>query len=153
MGIPGEDLPGSDPATEFVGWYNGHPDYRDLSFDLSQERVAVVGNGNVAMDVTRILASSYDELAKTDIADYALEALKEQPASRDIYMLGRRGPAQAAFTNPELKEFGELEDAEVIVRPEDIELDPLSNEYVLSGEDRNAERNIQTLLRYSIRAT
>ncbi len=148
MGIPGEDLPGSDAATEFVGWYNGHPDYRNRSFDLTQEAVAVVGNGNVAMDVTRILASSYDELAKTDIADYALEALKESRV-RDIYMLGRRGPVQAAFTNPELKEFGELEDADVIVRPEDIELDPLSNEYILSGQDRNAERNVQTLLRYS----
>jgi ferredoxin--NADP+ reductase len=148
MGIPGEDLPGSHAATEFVGWYNGHPDYRELTFDLSQERIAVVGNGNVAMDVARILASTYDELAKTDIADYALEALKESRVT-DIYMLGRRGPAQAAFTNPELKEFDELQVADVIVRPEDIELDPLSNEYVLSGEDRNAERNVQTLLRYS----
>ncbi|MFN8560439.1 MAG: FAD-dependent oxidoreductase [Anaerolineae bacterium] len=91
MGIPGEDLPGSDPATEFVGWYNGHPDYHDLSFDLTQTSVAVVGNGNVAMDVARILASSYDELAKTDIADYALEALKSSRV-RDIYLLGRRGP-------------------------------------------------------------
>lgn len=149
MGIPGEDLPGSDPATEFVGWYNGHPDYRDLSFDLTQESVAVVGNGNVAMDVARILASTYDELAKTDIADYALEALRESRV-RDIYMLGRRGAAQAAFTNPELKEFGELEDAECIVRPEDIELDPLSQAYILSGADRNAERNVQTLQRYSL---
>ena len=71
MGIPGEDLPGSHPATEFVGWYNGHPDFRDLTFDLSAERVAVIGNGNVAMDVARILASMRDELARTDIADYA----------------------------------------------------------------------------------
>ncbi|MFN8448203.1 MAG: FAD-dependent oxidoreductase [Anaerolineae bacterium] len=149
MGIPGEDLPGSDPATEFVGWYNGHPDYHDLSFDLTQTSVAVVGNGNVAMDVARILASSYDELAKTDIADYALEALKNSRV-RDIYLLGRRGPAQAAFTNPELKEFGELAEADCIVRPEDIELDPLSSAYVLSGEDRNAERNVQTLQRYAI---
>ncbi len=149
MGIPGEDLAGSFPATEFVGWYNGHPDYRDLSFDLSHERVAVIGNGNVAMDVARILASSYEELAVTDIADYALEALKESKVT-DIYMLGRRGPAQAAFTNPELKEFGELAEAECVVRPEDIELDSLSNQYILSGEDRNAERNLQTLMRYSI---
>ncbi|MCC6801582.1 MAG: FAD-dependent oxidoreductase [Anaerolineae bacterium] len=149
MGIPGEDLPGSDPATEFVGWYNGHPDYRNLSFDLTQTSVAVVGNGNVAMDVARILASTYDELARTDIADYALEALKNSRV-RDIYMLGRRGPAQAAFTNPELKEFGELQDAECIVRPEDIELDSLSQTYILSGSDRNAERNVQTLQRYSM---
>ncbi len=149
MGIPGEDLKGSDAATDFVGWYNAHPDYRDLSFDLSQERAAVVGNGNVAMDVARILASSYDELAKTDIADYALEALRESKV-REIYMLGRRGPAQAAFTNPELKEFGELEESQTIVLPEELELDPASNQFILSGEDRNAERNLQTLLRYSI---
>jgi len=148
MGIPGEDLPGSDAATEFVGWYNGHPDYRHLSFDLTQERVAVVGNGNVAMDVARILASTYEELAVTDIADYALEALKESKV-RDIFMLGRRGPVQAAFTNPELKELGELHDTEVIVRPDELELDPHSNQIILSGEDRNAERNMQTLLRYS----
>jgi ferredoxin--NADP+ reductase len=148
MGIPGEDLAGSFPATEFVGWYNGHPDYRDLNFDLSHERVAVIGNGNVAMDVARILASSYEELAVTDIADYALEALKNSNVT-DIYMLGRRGPAQAAFTNPELKEFGDLAEAECVVRPEDIELDSLSNQYILSGEDRNAERNMQTLMRYS----
>ena len=148
MGIPGEDLAGSFPATEFVGWYNGHPDYRDLTFDLSHERVAVIGNGNVAMDVARILASSYEELAVTDIADYALEALRESRVT-DIYMLGRRGPAQAAFTNPELKEFGELTETECVVRPEDVELDPLSNAFILSGEDRNAERNLQTLMRYS----
>ena len=148
MGIPGEDLPGSHAATEFVGWYNGHPDYHDLTFDLSQERVAVVGNGNVAMDVARILASTYEELAQTDIADYALEALKHSRV-REIYMLGRRGPAQAAFTNPELKEMGELHDAQVIIQPDDLELDHHSNQVILSGEDRNAERNLQTLLRYA----
>jgi ferredoxin--NADP+ reductase len=148
MGIPGEDLIGSHAATEFVGWYNGHPDYRHLEFDLSQERVAVIGNGNVAMDVARILASTYDELAKTDIADYALEALKSSRV-RDIYMLGRRGPAQAAFTNPELKEMGDLAEAQVIVDPAELDLDPHSNHFVLSGDDRNAERNVQTLLRYS----
>ncbi len=109
----------------------------------------MIGNGNVAMDVTRILASSYEELAKTDIADYALEALKHSQV-RDIYMFGRRGPVQAAFTNPELKEFGEMAEADCVVRPEDIELDPLSQEYVLSGDDRTAERNMQTLQRYSI---
>ena len=104
---------------------NAHPDYRELKFDLSQERVAVIGNGNVAMDVARILASSYEELRKTDIADYALEALRNSRVT-DIYMLGRRGPAQAAFTNPELKEFGELAEADVVVPPEEIALDPAS---------------------------
>jgi ferredoxin--NADP+ reductase len=148
MGIPGEALSGSHPATEFVGWYNAHPDYRELTFDLSQEAVAVIGNGNVAMDVARILASTYEELAVTDIADYALEALKNSRV-KDIYVLGRRGPAQAAFTSPELRELGELHGAEVIVRPEDAELDPLSAEALLKSEDRTAERNVQTLARYA----
>ncbi len=148
MGIPGEDLLNSHPATEFVGWYNAHPDYRELTFDLSKEKVAVIGNGNVAMDVARILASTYDELVKTDIADYALEALKQSQV-KDIYVIGRRGPAQAAYTNPELKELGELHDADVIVSPETAELDQLSREYVLGSGDREAERNTQTLMRYS----
>ncbi|MFO7320398.1 MAG: FAD-dependent oxidoreductase [Chloroflexota bacterium] len=148
MGIPGEDLPGSHAATEFVGWYNAHPDFRDCEFDLSQERVAVIGNGNVAMDVARILASTYEELATTDIADYALEALAKSRV-REIYVLGRRGPAQAAFTNPEIRELGELREAEVIVRPEDVELDPLSAEALATSSDRTAERNVQVLMRYS----
>jgi len=148
MGIEGEDLSGSHPATTFVGWYNAHPDYRHLSFDLTQSAVAVVGNGNVAMDVARILASTPEELAQTDIADYALAALRASRVT-DIYVLGRRGPAQSAFTNPELKELGELADAEVIVKPEDIDLDPLSAAYIVNDNDRTAERNYQTLLRYS----
>jgi len=148
MGIPGEDLPGSHPATEFVGWYNAHPDFRDLTFDLNAERVAVIGNGNVAMDVARILASMRDELAKTDIADYALEALSRSRV-REVYLLGRRGPAQAAFTNPELKEFGELEGADVVVTAEEAELDPLSSAAMVAGDDRMAERNVQTLLRFA----
>ncbi len=148
MEIPGEDLPGSHAATEFVGWYNAHPDYRDLTFDLSQERVAVVGNGNVAMDVIRILAKTQKELYATDIADYALEALMRSKV-KEIYVLGRRGPAQAAFTNPEIKELGELADADVIVRPEDVELDPLSREWLMQERDRTAEGNVQTLTRYA----
>jgi ferredoxin--NADP+ reductase len=147
MGVPGEDLPGSHAATEFVAWYNGHPDYCDLAFDLSQERAAVVGNGNVAMDVARILAKTDEELRTTDIADYALEALRHSRV-REVYVLGRRGPVQAAFTNPELKEFGELADADIIVAPEEIELDPLSREWLMTNNDRNAERNVQTLMRY-----
>ncbi len=103
MGIPGEDLQRSHAATEFVAWYNGHPDYRDLTFDLSQERAAVVGVGNVAADVARILSRTPEELAATDIADYALEALSASRI-REVYVLGRRGPAQAAFTNPEVRE-------------------------------------------------
>ncbi len=150
MGIPGEDLSGSYPATEFVGWYNAHPDYRDLKFDLSQEAAAVVGNGNVAMDVVRILASNYDELHSTDIADYALEALKASKV-KDIYMLGRRGPAQAAFTNPELKELGELADADVIVRPEDIVLDPLTRAELEANPDSQVEKNLKTLQEFATR--
>lgn len=151
MGVPGEDLLGSHPATEFVGWYNAHPDYRDLTFDLSAESVAVIGNGNVAMDVARILASSYEELRQTDIADYALEALRNSRV-KDIYMLGRRGPAQAAFTNPELKEFGVLADADVIVRPEDAELDALSRESLLKEPNAIAQKNLKTLAEYVRRA-
>ncbi len=144
MNIPGEDLPGSHAATEFVGWYNGHPDYRDLEFDLSQERVAVIGNGNVAIDVVRMLARSPRELQDTDIADYALEALANSNV-KEIYLLGRRGPVQAKFTSPEIKELEEMDDANIRIYPSEIELDPMSQEYILSGEDRNAERNYQAL--------
>ncbi len=148
MGIPGEDLTNSMPATAFVGWYNGHPDYHDLNPDLSHERVIVVGNGNVAMDVTRILAASPDELAKTDIADHALAALRHSNV-REVVMLGRRGPAQAAFTNPELKEFGELEGVDVVVDPADLELDEASAAMV--AEDRKAEKNYALLKEYAER--
>jgi ferredoxin--NADP+ reductase len=148
MGIPGEDLQGSMPATIFVGWYNGHPDYRDLPIDLSCERVLVVGNGNVAMDVTRILVSDPEELAKTDIADHALEVLRASKV-REVVMLGRRGPAQAAFTNPELKEFGELPGVDVIVDPADLELDPLSEASL--AEDKTAAKNVEMLRAYAAR--
>jgi ferredoxin/flavodoxin---NADP+ reductase len=148
MGIPGEDLAGSHAATEFVGWYNAHPDYRDLTFDLSQERVAVIGNGNVAMDVARILARTTDELAQTDIADYALEALRASRV-REIYILGRRGPAQAAFTNPEIKELGELEAAEVVVYPREVVLDDLTRAALAAEADRIAQRNVEILTGYS----
>ncbi len=148
MGIPGEDLEGSLPATIFVGWYNGHPDYSDLQFDLCHERVLVVGNGNVAMDVARILATDPDDLATTDIADHALEALRASKV-REVVMLGRRGPAQAAFTTPELKEFGELRGVDVIVDPADVELDELSAAS-LAG-DKTASRNVELLKAYAAR--
>jgi ferredoxin--NADP+ reductase len=145
MGIPGEDLLGSYPATVFVGWYNGHPDYRDLQFDLSAEQVAVIGNGNVAMDVTRILARSVEELAKTDIADYALEALRHSKV-KEIYLLGRRGPAQAAFTNPEIRELTELADADLVVRAEDLELDEANQEFLaLHADEQTHQRNLEVL--------
>ncbi len=144
MEIPGEDLPGSHPATEFVAWYNAHPDFADYKFDLTQENVAVIGLGNVAMDVIRILARTPDELTETDIADYALDQLKHSSV-KNIYVLGRRGPAQSAFTNPEIKELGELDDASVIVAQSEVTLDPVSRQYVDSGVDRVASKNVEIL--------
>lgn len=144
MGIPGEDLLGSHPATEFVAWYNGHPDYRDHEFDLSHERVLVVGVGNVAVDVARILSRTPEELATTDIADDALAVLRGSRV-REVYLVGRRGPAQAAFTNPEIKELGELEGAELAVRPEEVELDPLSRAEIERNKDRATARKVEIL--------
>ncbi len=148
MNIPGEDLVGSYPATAFVGWYNGHPDYRDYEFDLSTECVVVIGNGNVAMDVTRILVTDPDELAKTDIADHALAALRASKV-REVVMLGRRGPAQAAFTNAELKEFGELEDVQVALDPAELQLDPDSEAAL--AEDKIAAKNVELMRAYAAR--
>lgn len=145
LGIPGEDLPGSYPATIFVWWYNGHPDYRHLQFDFSDvESVAVVGNGNVAMDVTRVLARSADELARTDIAEYALAALRRSKV-KEIYLLGRRGPAQAAFTNPEIRELAELPGADLVVRPEELELDEVNREFLARERDQTHLRNVEIL--------
>jgi ferredoxin--NADP+ reductase len=143
LNIPGIDLRGSHAATEFVAWYNGHPDYRECKFDLSQERVAVIGIGNVAVDVARILCRTPDELASTDIADYALDALRESKV-REVHMLGRRGPAQGAFTTPELKELGEMEDADAIVYPDEAELDDLSIASMMDA-DRGTTRKVQII--------
>ncbi len=150
LGIPGEDLTGSDPATIFVGWYNGHPDFADLEFDLSHERAVVIGNGNVAVDVARILARSVDELAVTDIADHALIALR-QSGVREIVMLGRRGPAQAKFTSVELKEFGKLDGVDVVVAAEQLVLDEHSQMQV--AEDRRVARNMDILADFAQRET
>ena len=150
MGIPGEDLARSHAATEFVAWYNGHPDYRHCRFDLSVERAAVIGVGNVAIDVARILMRTPEELVATDIAAYALEALGNSRV-REVFLLGRRGPAQAAFTNPEVKEIGEMEDADVIVRPDEVELDPLSRAQVEAANDRTLVRKIEILQGYAAR--
>ena len=149
LGIPGDDLLGSHPATEFVAWYNGHPDYRDHHFDLTQERVAVVGVGNVAVDVARILCRTPEELLKTDIADYALEALRHSRV-KEVYILGRRGPAQAAFTAPEAKELGELADCDTFVLPEEAELDPLSQASMASA-DRADLRKVEIIQELSRR--
>ena len=144
LGVEGEDLPGCHPATEFVAWYNGHPDFADLEFDLSQESVAVVGVGNVAVDVARILCRTPDELAKTDIADYALEALSKSNV-KNVYMLGRRGPAQAAFTNPEIRELGEMEGATTHISGRDLELDPLSTASLESNPDRLVMKKLEIM--------
>jgi ferredoxin--NADP+ reductase len=149
LGIPGEELSGSHAATEFVAWYNGHPDFRHFEFDLTQATAFVVGVGNVAMDVARILGRSYEELAQTDIADYALEALKHSKVNT-IYVLGRRGPVQAAFTPPEIKELGEMELVDVIVPPEDMALDPISEAELAEG-DRSMTQNVETLRKYAER--
>jgi ferredoxin--NADP+ reductase len=144
MGIPGEDLPGSFPATEFVGWYNAHPDYRHLHFDLGVTAVAIIGNGNVAMDVARILAKTPQELADTDIADYALAAL-ERSQITDIYVIGRRGPVQASFTTPEIKELGELDCSEVVVAPAELELDAESAADLDNEADKINRDNLEAL--------
>ena len=148
LGIPGEDLRNSYAATEFVGWYNGHPDYHEYDFDLSGiKRVAVIGVGNVAMDVARLLARTPKELYQTDIADYALETLKTSEVE-EIYVLGRRGPAQAAFTNPEIKELGEMADADIVVECEDASLDEMSATHLKASRDRAAIRNVKILQSY-----
>jgi ferredoxin/flavodoxin---NADP+ reductase len=142
MGIPGEDLPGSWAATEFVAWYNGHPDYQHLEFDLSGERAVVIGNGNVAVDVARMLALTAEELAPTDTTDAAIDAFTSAGIT-EIVMVGRRGPAQAAFTTPELQELGELAGADVIVDPADLE--------GAEPGDTNSERNLAVLREYAAR--
>jgi len=150
LGIPGEDLAGSHTATEFVGWYNGHPDYRDRSFDLSAEVAMVIGQGNVAMDVSRILAKTVDELAGSDIAGHALEALSRSKVT-DVHMVGRRGPAQAKFTPPEIKEIGELADCDPVVDPRDLELDPASRAELELPDAKLNRKNVETLREYAAR--
>jgi ferredoxin--NADP+ reductase len=141
LGIPGEELAGSVAATEFVAWYNGHPDYADHAFDLSAKTVVVVGNGNVALDVARMLALDVSELRVTDTADHAIEALA-QSSVEEIVVLGRRGPAQAAFTNPELRELADLHDADVIVDA------PEGTWVGLEGIEPTNERNVEILRGY-----
>ncbi len=144
LGIPGEDLAGSHTATEFVAWYNGHPDFTGLTFDLSQETAVVVGIGNVAVDVARILCRTPEELERTDIADYALEALRNSRV-RQVAMLGRRGPAQAAFTNAEVKELGEMPGAACATLPDELELDPVTRQALGETPDKLTTRKLEIL--------
>jgi ferredoxin--NADP+ reductase len=148
LGIPGEDLCGSWSATEFVAWYNAHPDFQDLSFELNVERAVVIGNGNVALDVARMLALTPEELAPTDTTDPAIEAIGESTL-RDIAIVGRRGPAQASWTTTELKELGDLAGADVVVDPAELELDPASEASL--AHDTNARRNMDVLRDFAAR--
>jgi len=141
LGVPGEDLPGSHAGTDFVGWYNGHPAHAGHRFDLSQEAVVIVGQGNVALDITRMLAKSADELRHTDIAQHALEALA-QSRVRDIHIVGRRGPAQAKFTPSELMELGKIPGCDIVVNEAELALNEAS---VLEAGDRMS-RNISSNL-------
>ena len=146
LGIPGEDLTGSHAALRFVGWYNGHPGFRTEAFDLDCEDVVVIGNGNVAIDVARILLHQPDRLATTDIADHALAVLRMSRVRR-VTLLGRRGPAQASFTNPELREFGRLDGISAEVDAAELELDPGSAAEIEDNAVR--KRNMNTLRGYA----
>ena len=150
LGIPGESLAGSHAATEFVAWYNGHPDYAGATFDLTQREVAVVGIGNVAMDVARILAKPPQLLAATDLADHALQALATSQV-QTIHIVARRGPVQAACTTPELRELGELDGVDVVVDPRDLELDAASEAELAAMEDRNPAKNLDVLREWAAR--
>ncbi len=149
LGIPGEELPGSWAATEFVAWYNGHPDFQHLSFDLSGERAVVVGNGNVALDVARMLALTPEELATTDTTDAAIDAINGA-GIREILVVGRRGPVQAAWTPVEVGELGELAGADILVDPADLELDEAS-ETELAAAAPTVRRNVEHLRDYATR--
>jgi ferredoxin--NADP+ reductase len=150
LGVAGEDRPGSHAATEFVAWYNGHPEFADRAFDLSASRAVVIGNGNVAIDVARMLVLDPDELGVTDTADHAIAGLAGAGVEH-VIMLGRRGPAQAAFTNPELLELGELKRCDVIVDPAETELDPASQAWLEEHGDKTARRNVEILRDYAQR--
>jgi ferredoxin/flavodoxin---NADP+ reductase len=143
LDIPGEDLPGSWAATEFVAWYNGHPDFQELEFDLSGERAVVVGNGNVALDVARMLALTREELAPTDTTDPAIEAIVDS-GIRELLVLGRRGPVQASWTTPEVQEMGELAGADVAIDPAELDLDA-GSKTELEAATPIVRRNIEVL--------
>jgi ferredoxin--NADP+ reductase len=151
MGIAGEGLPGSHAATEFVAWYNAHPDFAEREFDLSAtRRVAVIGNGNVAIDVARMLALPAGALRATDTADHALAALARSTVE-EIVLIGRRGPAQAAFTNPEILELGELPDVDIVVDGTELALDPLSARWLAEDASKTPRINVETLRGYAER--
>ncbi len=148
LDIPGEHLPGSHAATEFVGWYNGHPDHSDLEPDLlSSTRAIVIGNGNVALDVARMLVLAPSELAPTDTADHALDVLARSSVT-EVVVAGRRGPAQAAFTNPELRELGELADADIVIDSDELDA-ALAVSDPDAVENATSRRNVELLRSYA----
>jgi ferredoxin--NADP+ reductase len=148
LNVPGEDRPGSHAATHFVAWYNGHPDAADHDFDLGVKRAVVIGNGNVAIDVARMLVLDPDELSPTDTADHAIEALSRSGVE-EVVLLGRRGPAQAAFTNPELRELADLQRAGVEVDATDLDLDEHSAKWLAEEADITARKNVEILRAYA----
>ena len=153
LGIEGEDLPGSYAATDFVNWYCGHPDSAAEAFTLDAESVAVVGVGNVAVDVARILARDPATLRSTDIPQPVLDALMASKV-REVHMIGRRGPAQAKFTTKELRELGELADVDIEVRPDEIDLDafdPTGQSAELASSDRRVRGNLAVLRDWAAR--
>ncbi|MBT5856250.1 FAD-dependent oxidoreductase [bacterium] len=152
LGIPGEALPGSHTATEFVGWYNGHPDYQSRAFALKDaKRVAIIGQGNVAIDVTRILAKTTEELSTSDIAQSALDELA-QSGVEEIYLIGRRGPVQAAFTELEIKELGVLEDADPVVSEKDMALSEADSTELDGEGNGKARKNVAILKEFADRS-
>ncbi|MBA4022608.1 MAG: ferredoxin [Gordonia sp.] len=146
LGINGEDLPGSHTATEFVGWYNGHPDYAERTYDLSGERAVIVGNGNVALDVARILLTDPDDLDRTDIADHALEVLRTSNI-REVVVLGRRGVAQAGYTNPEMMALRHLPGVDLVIDPDEAQIDPVTQGILDSPETESSVKAKVSLAR------
>jgi ferredoxin--NADP+ reductase len=144
LGIPGEDLKGSHTATEFVAWYNGHPDYKNRTFDLAGKEAVIIGQGNVAMDVCRILSKTVEELKATDIAQHALEALAKSHI-KEIHLIGRRGPVQAAFTPVEIREFGELTDCHPVIDPHDLEINAASQAELDDPDNAQRRKNYEIL--------
>jgi ferredoxin--NADP+ reductase len=150
LNIPGEEFAGVHAATSFVGWYNGHPDFRDLKFDLSGESAAIIGQGNVAIDVCRILAKSPDELRETDIAAHALEVLAESRI-RDIHVIGRRGPVQARFTTKELRELGQLAECDPYVDPANLHLNDICRQELSDVREPTRAKNFEIFKSFSTR--
>jgi adrenodoxin-NADP+ reductase len=143
LGIDGEDLPNVYGSNAFVGWYNGHPDFRDLNPDLDVDAAVIIGVGNVALDVARVLAKTPGEMSVTDLVDYAADASHSSPVE-DIHMMGRRGPVEAAFTNVELREMGELENAAPVLNPDHLPGKVVAD-YMSDRDLRLREKNVETM--------